>query len=62
MSEQQGNNAEKIARQNQAQKSLSACKMRLEKEKKQQDNMKKSAAYLLVVVLLGCVASRPVTG
>jgi len=38
---QQGDNAEKIARQNQAQKSMTACRMRLEKEKKQQENMKK---------------------
>jgi len=38
---QQGDNAEKIARQNQARKSMNACKMRLEKEKKQQENMKK---------------------
>jgi len=40
--EQQGDNAEKIARQNQATKSMNVCKTRLEKEKKQQENMKKS--------------------
>jgi len=38
---QQGDHAEKIARQNQAQKSMNACKVRFEKEKKQQENMKK---------------------
>jgi len=37
---QQGDNAEKIARQNHAQKSINACRTRLEKEKRQQENMK----------------------
>lgn len=37
----QGDNAEKVAQQNKAMKSVNACKTRLEREKKQQENMKK---------------------
>ena len=39
---QQGDNAEKLARQSKAQRSMNACKSRLEKEQKQQENMKQS--------------------
>jgi len=45
---QQGDNAEKLARQNQAQKSMNACKTRLEKEKKQHENMRRSVCYFML--------------